>query len=168
MKVLITSDSHGLKDELILLKEQHKDVDYFIHCGDSELSFNDKAISGFHVVRGNCDFDSNFPNDLIVEAGSDRIFVTHGHLYSVKSTLSKLYYKALENHANIVCFGHSHILGFEMIEGILFINPSSLLMPRSRRERTYIILETTEKERLLHVFEFGGQEIMTESFPINQ
>lgn len=38
MKILICSDSHGLTDELIELKKRHGDMDYYIHCGDSELT----------------------------------------------------------------------------------------------------------------------------------
>ncbi|UTW68917.1 metallophosphoesterase family protein [Anaerobacillus sp. HL2] len=38
MKVLIISDSHGLKEELFeLLNRYEKEVDAIVHCGDSEL-----------------------------------------------------------------------------------------------------------------------------------
>jgi putative phosphoesterase len=70
-----------------------------------------------------------------------------------------LHYRAREVEADIVCFGHSHILGAEMIEGILFINPGSILLPRERSEKTYIILDVHEWKMLLSVFELNGREI---------
>ena len=52
MKVLIVSDSHGLTTELEKLKENYQDeVDLFIHCGDSELEADDRAIHSFVAVR---------------------------------------------------------------------------------------------------------------------
>ena len=61
--------------------------------------------------------------------------VTHGHLFNVKSGLMKLRYKALEQNANIVCFGHSHILGIEKVDDILFINPGSIRFPREGEKK---------------------------------
>ncbi|MCB6949730.1 YfcE family phosphodiesterase, partial [Roseburia faecis] len=69
------------------------------------------------------------------------MFVTHGHHYNVKMTLLNLSYKAKEVGADFVFFGHSHILGAELIENTLFLNPGSLLMPSGRTERTYAIVE---------------------------
>ena len=37
-----------------------------------------------------------------------------------------LKYKAEEVNADIVCFGHSHVLGAEVIDGRLFLNPGSI------------------------------------------
>ena len=37
--------------------------------------------------------------------------------------------------AQVACFGHSHVLGAELIDGVLFINPGSILLPRQRVEK---------------------------------
>lgn len=158
-KVLIVSDSHGFTDELNELKKRHADVEKFIHCGDSELSRNDKAIDQFVVVRGNCDFDSQFHHDEIIDFQGTRFLVTHGHLYNVKSTLMNLKFKAEELSADIVCFGHSHLLGIEKINNRLFINPGSLRLPRGRKERTYVVLNFKEQEVYFHVYDFDGGEL---------
>ncbi len=51
-KILIISDSHGWTEELEIVKQRHKDeVDYMIHCGDSELSNAHREISGFVTVE---------------------------------------------------------------------------------------------------------------------
>ena len=87
-KVLIVSDSHGLDRELTELKQRHRhEVDLMIHCGDSELYAGDEAIADFLVVRGNCDYERSFQNDIIAEFAGLRFFVTHGHRYSIKSSL---------------------------------------------------------------------------------
>lgn len=154
MKILIMSDSHGLTDEIRLVTERHKgDVDKMIHCGDSELSHNDSLLTGFSVVRGNCDFDNQLPEEVTIEAANRNIFVTHGHRYGVKNELQRLQYRAMEEVANIVCFGHSHIVYVELVNEILFINPGSVRLPRLRTEKTYVILTLNEDEAQITVHE---------------
>lgn len=159
-KVLVISDSHGLTEELEVIRERHlKEVDLMIHCGDSQLMPDDKAISGYLTVMGNCDFGGGYPMETISEAAGRKFFITHGHRYSVKSTLMKLKYKAQELKADIVCFGHSHVLGAEVIDGILFLNPGSIRLPRERFEKTYVILELLVDKIKLSVFEVNGREL---------
>lgn len=160
-KVLIVSDSHGQRSELAELKKRHEqEVALMIHCGDSELSVEDKELHGFSAVGGNCDFYGNFENEALEEVGGLRFFVTHGHLHSVKSSLMKLLYRAEEVNAQIVCFGHSHVLGAEMVHNKLFINPGSLRLPRGRKERTYVILEILGSKVELQVYDFDSGEMV--------
>jgi uncharacterized protein len=159
-KILVVSDSHGLTKELQLLRERHsEDVDLMIHCGDSELMPDDQAISGYITVRGNCDFGSGYPLEMMAEAAGKKFFITHGHLYSVKSSLMNIKYKAQEVNADIVCFGHSHVLGAEVIDGTLFLNPGSIRLPRERLEKTYVILDLQDEKVKMSVFEADGREI---------
>lgn len=164
MKILICSDSHGLTEELIELKKRHGDMDYYIHCGDSELSADHPALDGFQVVKGNCDFGADFPNQLALNMAGHKLLVTHGHLYNVKSSLTSLRYKALEENANIVCFGHSHVVGCEMVDDILFINPGSIRIPVLRKEKTYVILEIKNEQKTVQVYEYGKDTLFTETF----
>lgn len=160
-RVLIVSDSHGSTELLEKIEKQHGQyVDLMIHCGDSELSEMDAVMKKFSSVKGNCDFYGDFPDDVTLEINGSKVFVTHGHLYSVKSTLVNLFYKAKELEANIVCFGHSHILGAEMIEDVLFINPGSIRLPRGRKERTFIILELEQEKATVQIHDFGKGEII--------
>ncbi|WML40760.1 metallophosphoesterase [Neobacillus sp. OS1-2] len=159
-KVLVVSDSHGLTKELEVLRERHlNEVDLMIHCGDSELMPDDKAILGYLTVMGNCDFGGGYPLDTTSEVAGKKFFITHGHRYSVKSTLMNVKYKASEVNANIVCFGHSHILGAELIDGVLFLNPGSIRLPRERLEKTYVILDLQDNKIKLSVFEINGREL---------
>ncbi|NHM30508.1 metallophosphoesterase [Neobacillus terrae] len=159
-KVLIVSDSHGLTEELQLIKDTHgTDIDLMVHCGDSELMKDDPAIQGFLTVRGNCDYEAGYPNETTADAGGKKFFITHGHHYSVKSTLMNLHYRAKEVGADVVCFGHSHLLGAEEVDGILFLNPGSLRLPRRRLEKTYVILDLQEKDIVLKVFDLENGEL---------
>jgi uncharacterized protein len=158
-KVLVVSDSHGLTKELEVIRERHlAEVDLMIHCGDSQLMEDNKAMTGYLTVMGNCDF-SGYPLETITEIAGRKIFITHGHRYSVKTSMLNLGYKAEEVKADIVCFGHSHVLGAEVIEGKLFLNPGSIRMPRERLEKTYVILNLLDEKIMMSVFELGGQEI---------
>lgn len=139
-KVLILSDSHGLKKEIQKIIQRHQ-ANEVIHCGDSELEYNAEELSNMIKVGGNCDYDPKFPDDQIKEIDNLKIFVTHGHLYGVKMNLTRLAYRAEEEGAQVICFGHSHIAGAEKIGNQLFINPGSIRMPRKRIEPTYAILE---------------------------
>lgn len=169
MKVLIVSDSHGMVSELGELKKRHKDeVDLFLHCGDSELPATETVIEGFVTVQGNCDFEEKYPTEFIQQANGKNIFITHGHLYGVKSSVQRLLYRAKEVGADIVCFGHSHYLGMEMIEDVLFINPGSLRLPRGRMEKTYVIL-TIEKDKLItEVYDYSVGQLseLTLEYPL--
>jgi uncharacterized protein len=163
-KVLIVSDSHGLTRELEVLRERHLDeVDLMIHCGDSQLDYEDKAITGYLTVMGNCDF-GGYPLDMITELAGRKIFVTHGHRYSVKTSLMNLKYKAEETGADIVCFGHSHILGAEIIGKTLFLNPGSIRLPRERLEKTYVILDLLDDKIKMSVFDISGKELKDLAF----
>src|SRR5690625_4297823 len=102
VKVLVLSDSHGFKKEIVNIKERHH-LKYNIHCGDSELPFDAEELHGFTTVAGNGDMFSYFKDDEIIEINGLTVLVTHGHLYGVKANLQKLSYRAEEVGAHIVC-----------------------------------------------------------------
>lgn len=139
-KVLILSDSHGLTHELEAIKARHQ-LQYMIHCGDSELDYQAHELEGFVKVAGNCDFDANYPNEEKITIDDVTFFITHGHLYNVKANLMTLSYRAEEVGAQIVCFGHTHVAGAEKYNEQLIINPGSIRLPKVRKEKTYAIIE---------------------------
>ncbi|MEH7459086.1 metallophosphoesterase [Bacillus sp. JJ1127] len=160
MKALIVSDSHSSVKELQQLKEMYEGkVDVMIHCGDSELTLDHPNVQGFHIVKGNCDFCNSFKDEIVTDVKGVRFLIVHGHRHNVKMTLQTLAYRAEEVGANIVCFGHSHILGAEMYEGILFINPGSILLPRARIEKTFALLEMNENEMEVSFETLDGQVV---------
>lgn len=141
MQIVVMSDTHGDSDVIEKVRSFYPNVKTMIHCGDSELPFSHAALEGMQKVRGNCDIDKAFPNEAIVEVDDTTLFVTHGHLFHVKSSILSLSYRAKEVDAQIACFGHSHVLGAEMIDDVLFINPGSLLKPRGRNEKSFAVID---------------------------
>ena len=76
---------------------------------------------------------------------ADRIFVTHGHAYGVKSGLGRLIDKAESVGADIALYGHSHIPDLTYMRGISAFNPGSISMPRQEGRRcTYGTIEISE------------------------
>ncbi|MEI5905611.1 metallophosphoesterase [Bacillus spongiae] len=161
MKVLVVSDSHGSRKALLDIQKHYGgELNAMFHCGDSELHENDDALKGFQVVKGNCDWNGQFPEEIVQQVGSDVFFITHGHLYNVKMTLMNVSYKAREHNATIVLFGHSHIVGAELIHGMLFINPGSIALPRNRKEKTYCLIERKEKMVIVSFFDENHDELI--------
>ncbi len=72
-----------------------------------------------------------------------------------------LKYKAETEKADIVCFGHSHVLGAEVVDGTLYLNPGSIRLPRERLEKTYMILDLKENTIIMSVFDVNGRQIRT-------
>ena len=147
-RVLIVSDSHGLSRELMEIKTRHQ-VDYHIHCGDSELEYHSEPLQGYYKVRGNCDFDRNFPEEEIIQLDGMKFLVVHGHLHGVKFGHGTLIARAKEVDADVVCYGHTHIALATKEDNHLIINPGSIVYPRgSFPEKTYAILEWEKRDEL--------------------
>lgn len=134
MKLIIISDTHLRVDRLIQKIREIENVDMILHLGDMVKDadliarrLGKNAVS----VRGNCDMvGDRIPLTRQLVWQNKRILMTHGHEYSVKSSLNRLYYKALETQSEIVLFGHTHEPMKEVLEGILFFNPGSPTYPR--------------------------------------
>lgn len=131
MKILAISDNHGDRQILQTVFEAYRSqVDAIFHCGDSEMTKDDPLFKGVNVVKGNNDFGPDFPNELQLKVADTKIFMTHGHLYDVSMSLTRLDLKAREIGASVVLFGHTHQLAAEMSQGRLYVNPGSISLPR--------------------------------------
>ena len=108
MKILVFSDSHGMVGFMQRIAEKEK-PDMILHLGDLE-SDCDGAFGDLRVVkvRGNCDFHSFEEKERFLDFGFTKIWMTHGHLYGVKSGLSSLLSHGEELGANVILYGHTH------------------------------------------------------------
>lgn len=133
MKIAVISDTHRDSRYIDIAKNIIKDTDMLIHLGDNiddaeELS---KGYKGkVYIVKGNCDYTNSYPSEQIIEVEGKRIFFTHGHNYGVKMSLNNIFYKAKEVEADIALFGHTHVAIIEKEDGIIFMNPGSISLPR--------------------------------------
>lgn len=143
MKIIVMSDSHGDKETIKKIVAHEADAHF--HCGDSELSYGDEVFQAMYKVRGNCDFSGDFQDEVVTTIDGKKIFMVHGHQHNVKNALLELYYSARVKGADIVLFGHSHLYGAEMKDGILFVNPGSTMLPRGGNPQSYAVIEYADK-----------------------
>lgn len=137
MRAIVLSDSHGEDNTLRWLLEQCwkqvGPVDAYIHCGDGARDFqrlgnlirrrDEHAL--LYAVCGNCDFGvHDVPEFQLLSIGGANVFVTHGHLYHAKSTLTYLDEAARQQGCSITLFGHTHTACVET-RGTLMVNPGS-------------------------------------------
>lgn len=126
---VIISDTHGNMRQITALYGIFRECDYIIHLGDTsgdgariKKEFGDKTI----LVNGNCDPVKLGENEVILNIEGVKILATHGHLYSAKTTLNKLYMRGNEKNCRIVLYGHTHRAREDEIDGVTLINPGNL------------------------------------------
>ncbi len=147
-KALIFSDSHGKKEAMWEVMKRFPEADAIFHAGDIEGDagrLEEAADCPVYIARGNCDFTSKLPANLLVEFGGKKIALCHGHRYIDFGGLDKIKYWALEQGADILIFGHTHIPYLEQGEKLTVINPGSISKPRQqKRIPTYAIMEVSK------------------------
>lgn len=153
MLIAVVSDTHRYETYIKKVQECIKNADILIHLGDNidDAEEITKKFKGkVYIVRGNCDFSSKYPREDIIEVEGKKIFITHGHLYSVKTTLTNIFYKGKEVMADVVLFGHTHESLVVEEEGMIIMNPGSVSLPRCSR-RTIGFLEV-EKDKKVNAY----------------
>ena len=164
-KVLIVSDSHGWEEEMLNIKNRHyHEIDAMIHCGDSELQADDEALEGFKIVAGNCDYDFRLKDRQTFEMEGKKIIVVHGHRHRVNSSFMNLSYLAEEANADFVFFGHTHILGVEEVNDVIYLNPGSILLPRGGNPKTYAIIDKKDDKLSVHYYNEKHKKLKTVQF----
>ncbi|MBD7908017.1 metallophosphoesterase [Sporosarcina gallistercoris] len=141
MKLIVMSDSHGDLETIEAIRSRESDADAVFHCGDSELAVDAEILQGMEIVQGNCDWNAGFPESVVAEVDGQKVLMVHGHQHGVKESLMQLKYAAEQVGASIALFGHSHLYGAELQDGVLYVNPGSTLLPRGERVATYAVIE---------------------------
>lgn len=145
MIIAAFSDTHGDNTPMLNLLNSNKEIGAVIHCGDTaddidslKMCFPELDVYG---VRGNNDFFTEYPKELICEIGGLKFFITHGHFYSVKmgETIVK---SACKNFGCDICvYGHTHRASFSQEDGIIVLNPGT-----SRYSGSYALIDTETKK----------------------
>lgn len=147
MKALIFSDSHGKIDGILEAMKRHPDFEAIFHMGDIGKDIERmRALTPYpvYIVRGNCDYSmTKLKDSLIVEFGGKRIAMCHGHRYiAYGGAVDSLRYFGLQNKADIVMFGHTHVPLLDKQKDIILLNPGSISQPRQANKiPTYTIME---------------------------
>ncbi|GGI41557.1 YfcE family phosphodiesterase [Mammaliicoccus stepanovicii] len=147
MKWIIVSDNHGEQGILHEIYSKNNDADLFLHLGDSEFDYHDTELSLYNRVKGNCDFDPEFPIEEAGEVEHIKYFYTHGHRYDIKRSRDVLAAHAKGLNAKFAFYGHSHIALLESVDDVYCINPGSIAQSRGEWEESYAILEFDEEHQ---------------------
>ncbi len=127
-KITVVSDSHGNRRALDGLDVIFGESDIVIHLGDTSAdgSYIQTKFPQAVIVNGNCDPVKLGDDEKVITVEGIKIFACHGHLYSAKSTLSKLAARAKELGCKIALYGHTHRAREDFIDGVTLINPGAL------------------------------------------
>lgn len=161
MKLLIVSDIHGsgyyANKLLEIVKQENPDKivllgDLYYHgprnpltekYGPMEVanilnSLKDKILA----VKGNCDAEvdemiSEFPlqENIQMKANGHNLFFTHGHKYNMDNL------PPIGIDVDIMFYGHFHVNCIEEKDGITFVNPGSISLPKQNTEHGYAIFD---------------------------
>ena len=93
-------------------------------------------------VRGNCDTEVDqmvlpFPilaDYALIDVGGRTVFVTHGHKYNLDNLppLAK---------GDVLLHGHTHVPACKTHEGVTYLNPGSVSIPKEESHHAYMMLE---------------------------
>ncbi len=165
MKLLIFSDNHRDKESVIKILKQNPGLEHYISLGDSEMKEYELTKLGIYGVKGNNPFDPKFPLKLTLIFDGLKLFLTHGHLYSVKMGLSRLLNYGNYNNIDIICFGHTHQYLIKDIDNILFINPGSLSKRRIFSKSSYALLEINSEFIYVKILNIKGEILLEYTKP---
>lgn len=150
MKILVFSDSHGTTKGIYdTMQKLQKSVSVVIHLGDGYRDILPLEEMYPHIdfywVAGNCDVSSTEPEEKIIQISGQKMFLAHGHTFGVKSSLKSISQKALEHHADICLFGHTHAPIAGYYGDVLVFNPGSISLPKSPYCVSYGIIDISER-----------------------
>ena len=161
MKMMFASDIHGSRTCLEQLLDRWRaegsprlillgDLLYHGPRNDLPEGYDPKGVIALLnelfpaplCVRGNCDAEVDqmvlrFPilaDYMLLCADGHTFFVTHGHLYHAEQ-LPPL------QPGDILVHGHTHIPSLDETNGLLYLNPGSISLPKAGSVRSYMICE---------------------------
>lgn len=160
MNIAVFSDTHGVVNHVIKTVNEMGQFDAIIHAGDYYIDA--RKLSSIlkvpvYAVVGNCDEFEDGPEELMVTLGGCKIFITHGHLFRVKTTLEPLLYRSKELSADVVVFGHNHMPLNIWENNLLLFNPGSPTRPAGGFKACFGVL----------AIDAGPKNIKAEIFPID-
>lgn len=135
MRILVVSDTHGnwLAPLQCLNGNQ---VDMIIHLGDHISDARELAkLADVPVIMvpGNCDHEAKEPRELLHTFKGHKFHLSHGDRHRVKAGYEQLFQRVRETGASVALCGHTHIPLVQKSDGILLINPGTLMAASSQK-----------------------------------
>jgi len=159
MKIMVISDTHGNYLAPLAFLDEIEALDLIIHLGD-EIS-DAKMLQNLTpipllMVPGNCDTGAREPRELSGNIGGQQFFITHGDIYRVKNGLESLKIKAAGEQATIVLFGHTHTPSVVREDGILYVNPGTLMA--GSKVRSYALLTISGQDVAAEIIQLAPDQ----------
>ncbi len=127
-RIMVISDTHRHLEHILRVLDNIKEFNMIIHLGDNVADA--KQLQRAYpwaetlAVQGNNDLVSPYaPMEICREIEGVKFFITHGHKYGVKHGYERIIYRAMENEAQVLLFGHTHIPLETREEGMVVLNP---------------------------------------------
>jgi len=126
-------------------------VDLIAHCGDMVDAMAIpifEAVAPLEAVAGNNDppqLVKRFGRKKILELGSVRIGMVHGHDGIGRSTLARAENAFEHDDVSAILFGHSHVPYCHWHDGVLLFNPGSPTDKRRQANFSYGIIRIVGK-----------------------
>ncbi len=164
MKLMFASDIHGSAYYAEVLKEKYYEEapqklillgDLLYHGPRNDLpkEYSPKKVidilnslsDNILCVRGNCDTEVdqmvlNFPimaDYMVMYLDEKELYITHGHKFNIENL------PPIKSGAYLMN-GHTHISANEEINGIIYLNPGSVSIPKGNTNNSYMIYENGE------------------------
>lgn len=142
MKVLITSDTHGIYSKISDYILENDDIKLLLHAGDGANDVENihyETGINYEFVKGNNDYSTKAPLEKIIEVEGIKIFLTHGHIYDVHYGYGEILKRAKDLSCDIAIHGHTHKTLNIVEDNIRIINPGSVSMPRDNNPGFFIL-----------------------------
>lgn len=136
-RIIALSDSHGARSQLALAIElayAAGRVDELLFLGDGVREW--EQVTGClpaqypqascRYVLGNNDYGCTGQDEILFEVNGVRIYACHGHWVGVKTSMTRLMFKAMQHQAAIAFYGHTHVAAIEESGGVTTVCPGSV------------------------------------------
>ncbi len=144
MKIGIISDTHGNLPEKAL--ELFKGVDAILHAGDigsTSVIGELEQIAKVFAVAGNMDgavIRQHFPRKDFIDLDIISLYLIHEpYLLDIEPKAAGI---------DMVVFGHTHTPYIEKKDGVLFLNPGSVSMPRLGEKPSVMLCDIDENKNV--------------------
>jgi hypothetical protein len=151
MRIVAISDTHAnsIQKFPTVLLNNLKTADMIIHTGDyaSKTVLDQlRAFKDFRGVYGNMDpleIRMEVPEKATFEVAGYRIGLTHppegGPPFGIENLVRKKF-----DQVDLIIYGHTHNAKSERKDGVLWVNPGSLMGVWPAKSKTFAIIEINE------------------------
>lgn len=152
MRILVISDTHKRREPLrtVISKVEPDKIYHLGDCEGDEDYIRGISDCPLEIVRGNCDYYSSLPAEVVLSVGKHVVMLTHGHLYEVTFGTEMLEEAARLKGADVVLYGHTHCPQITYRQDLTVVNPGSLCFPRQEGHQQSFVVIDVDREGELH------------------